>query len=81
MQIVKIKSESDSPTKKISKKWYHTQFGQRGPSCGFPPKWRPARGLHSLRPGKIKTVWPQIIEIMQNLTHKCRKSIQNDMIE
>ena len=56
-------------------------WAKGGHIVGFPPKWRPVRGHHSLRPAKIKTVWPQIVEIMQNLTHKCRKSIQNDMIE
>ena len=56
-------------------------WAEGGPFCGFPPKWRPARGHHSLRPAKIKTVGPQIVEIIQNVTHKCGKSIQNDMIE
>ena len=42
-------------------------------------KWRAPRGRHSWHPAKIKTVWPLIVEIMQNVIHKCRKSIQSYM--
>ena len=67
------------PDQKYLKSGIIHNWAKGGHIVGFPPKWRPTRGHHSLRPAKIKTVWPQIVEIVQNLTHKCRKSIQNDI--
>ena len=55
-QIVKIKSESDSPTQKNLKSGIIHDWAKLVAILIFFSKWRPPRGRHSWRPAEIETV-------------------------